>query len=339
MILCAHEYEVLFPYSQGYDALNFDNKADFSSEVRGILVDGQIESLGTETTTFDRTLVTQLRLRGNAPLTPKLALRGVASMAYNDRRIKGAAEESINMQAISFDLMPRIELTYFTQNALEVFIGLNYRSIPAYEAEATIGSTLVTEKYETAAYKYPHLGFVKRGVGFKGGFYFQQGAEKARTVEKSNSEENVVLSQEDRVQSPTTLAIFAKVPLGRSQIYGEFAAVQAGELGNRTDEGISVEEDYMRLFFEYTLPPFIPGFATHAALLYKTLSYGDNTNVSLKSIPQFGLHLSLDFELGPILFQGGTIFAYGKDAQSLEEFNANYKLFAVGGQAAVLITF
>ena len=244
----AHDYEVLFPYSLGYDALEAANKLDVKVDVRGMLADGKVESLGTEATTFDRTLITHLRVLSNIPLTPRLFLRTAVSAVTSYRKLEGKEEPRTIREDLWADYRPRAEITFFTNNNLEVFLGLNFRVIPGYEAEITTVDSENKETFGGASMKYPHLGFVKRAGAFKGGFFFQQGTEKARTVEKYNGRDGTTLLQEDRIQDPTTLAIFAKLQVAKMDLYAEFAAVQAGEGGNRTDVGATVDEDYIRLF-------------------------------------------------------------------------------------------
>ena len=326
--LKAHSFEVLYPYSLGKDAMEFEG-SDIAVQTRVFLVDGEIESLGTESTTYDRSLNSHLRLKANYSLTDRLALRAVISGVGAYRKVEGK-EEPRTIKTESFtDLKPRLEMTFFTATRLEVFFGLNYRFIGAYESTTESLSLTTEEEYGSLQMDYPHFGFVKRDGGFTGGFYFQQGREKVREVRKSNSVDATVLNLQDTVQDPTTMGIFAKSKFSRFDVYGEFAAVQAGEGGNKSDDGSSVEEDYIKLTFGATTPVSI--LDVESILVYKTLSYSDNRNVSLTTMPQLGLHFNGRLGLGAMEAVAGLVFAYGKDGQSIDEFNASYKLLAAGG--------
>ena len=224
----SHDYEVLFPYTLGKDALEYQSAANFDSEFRTFLADGEVESVGTESTTYDRSLISHIRLLSNFPVVDRLALRVVMSAAATVRKVEGAEQPRIIKEESYYDLKPRVELTFTTQNALEVFVGINYRLVGSYDSVTESIDLVTTERFGSASMNYPHFGFVKRAGAFSGGFYFQQGAEKARSVSKSNDRESIIISIEDRIQDPTTLGIFAKSKVGKFDVFAEFSAIQAG---------------------------------------------------------------------------------------------------------------
>ncbi|SMF55526.1 hypothetical protein [Pseudobacteriovorax antillogorgiicola] len=332
-----HDFEVLFPYSLGRDAMDFDSKFSVSAEARTFLVDGGVESVGTESITYDRSLIAHSRVVTNAPITDRLAIRAVISVVGTFRKVEGAEEPRTIKEELFYDAKPRLEVTFFTQNSLEVFGGVNYRLTSSFESKTESSEFITTEKYSGATMNYPHFGFVKRTGSFQGGFTFQQGAEKARSVEKTNDIDTSTLNLEDRIQDPTTLSIFTRTSIGKYGVYGEFSAVQAGEGGNKSDDGASVEEDYIKLTFQVTVPT--PFFDVENTLIYKTLSYADSRNVTLKTIPQTGLHINLKRQVLGFDVYGGILFGYGSDGQSIDEFNANYTMNAAGAAAGAAISF
>ena len=335
--LFAHDFEVLFPYSFGRDALEKQDGLGFNTELRTFLVDGEIESTGTESVTFDRTLNSHLRLVVYSPISDKLSARAVISTVASYRKVEGKEQPRTIKTESFYDLKPRLEMTFVTQSAVEMFFGLNYRIAGAFDSITESIDSTTTEKYQAARMDYPHFGFVKRAGGFVGGFYFQQGAEKARTVEKSNDRETTVLSLEDRIQDPTTIGIFAKNKISRYDVYTEFAAIQAGEGGNKTDDGGSVEEDYIRLTIGALIPASFIDIET--TYIIKTLSYADSRNVSLKTIPQMGLHVDFLLSLGALDLKAGLVSGYGQDKQSIDEFNADYKVLTYGGTLGLKASF
>ena len=109
-----------------------------------------------------------------------------------------------------------------------------------------------------------------------------------RAVIKTNDRDATTLSLEDRIHDPTTLGIFGSSTMSFFDVFGEFAAVSAGEGGNKTDDGASVEEDYFRLTVGGIMPTGL--FDLKATYIFKTLSYADNRNVSLTNIARAGPH-------------------------------------------------
>lgn len=333
----AHDYEVLFPYSLGRDALEFSAGFDTKLDSRVFLVDGNVESLGTHAVTFDRTLIAHIRSITNVQVADRLFARLGMSAVANRRKVEGQELPRTVKDESFYDFKPRVELTFYTQTNLEVFTGINYRVTSGFRSVTKSIDLETTEVYGSASMDYPHFGFVKRAAAFQGGFLFQQGAEKARSVKKSNNIDQTTLTLEDHIHDPTTISIFAKFKRGTLDLYGEFSAIHAGDGGNKSEDGTTVEEDYIKLSFGLDIPL---GFIDlDNRLIYKTLSYADNRNVSFKTMPQFGYHVNGSFKLGSLEISGGLVLGYGKDSQSISEFNANYQLIAFGGSASILMSF
>ncbi|NRA64996.1 MAG: hypothetical protein HRU19_10980 [Pseudobacteriovorax sp.] len=335
----AQSFEVLFPYSLGYDALNYQPQFQVGSTLQSMLVDTEIETSGTESKTYDRTLVNFFRLQASQSLNPKVGMRGTILGLGEFRKLESATEPRVIREEVEYTIRPRFEFIFVTQNALEIFVGLTGRYVFPFEVETVSSSLTSKEDYDSAFLSTQHFGFVKRVGRLQGGFYFRKGAEKARRLKKSNDRDGTILENDDVIHDPTKLGIFARVPLGRNSIYVEFSPVQAGEGGNRTDQGATVTEDYISLFSKVNIATGLQGLEFSGSLLYKTLSYADNRDVSPETIPQTGLHFDANYSLGRARFTFGLVLGYGKDGQSIDEFNADYRLIAFGGRIGASASF
>lgn len=333
----AHQFDVLYPYSLGKEAADFNRSSDFKAEFRTYVVDGEIDSSGTGSITFDRYLASHTRVVGNLYLTDKFYIRSVISVVGTYRKKEGKDAPRIIREESYVDTNARLELTYVTHNNVEFFFGLDYRNAGGYESNTESVDLESKESYSTAALDYYHIGFVKRAPSFQGGFYFQPGVEKSRTVEKTSSLDSTSLEFEDVIQNPARIGFFARTKLWSLGFFGEFSAVQAGDGGNKAEDGSSVEEDYIRLMFQ--LDGAIAFVNWNAAIIHKTLSYASSQSVELSRIPQTGLHLGGKLQLGGFEAFGSIILAQGNDGQSVDEFNAEYSLVAVGASGGIALRF
>jgi transcriptional regulator with XRE-family HTH domain len=328
--LQAHTFDVLDFRSPGRDAIEFSKSAKVRAEAYGILMDGAVTSLGTEATTYDRTLVSHLQVWGGWGAGSRFYVRPNISVNGNWRKIEGAEAPRTITESQWLEGQARLEGTFITQNSLEVFLGVSINWYSAYEQKTQSVETTTYDRFSAAKLNYPHLGVVKRSGGFEGGFYFISGNEKVREVTKSSEGDDSIFRYDDRVFQPTTIGIFSRFRPRWGSAYGEFAAVQASEGGNRTDDGGTVEEDYIRFTLggEYELPGGVGTLL--GTLIYKSLSYADNRNVSLPTIPMWGSHLGLRTEQLGFPVTAGLIAASGRDGQSIDEFNAEYRMQGLG---------
>jgi hypothetical protein len=142
----------------------------------------------------------------------------------------------------------------------------------------------------------------------------------------------------DQVNDPTTASLFGRFKIWGGHLLAAFESIEAGEGGSRTDDGDTVSEDYMKFSGE-GLVPLSGSLALNLAVIHRTLSYSDNRNVTFASMPLTVTHLRLIAGSSDNYAFGGVVYGSGKDAQSLPEFNASYKISVVGGTLGINLRF
>ncbi|MFW7381706.1 MAG: hypothetical protein ACOH5I_23055 [Oligoflexus sp.] len=333
-------FDVLRFRSPGFQAVEFEKKTELQLDAYGILVDGEIHSQSTESITYDRTLVTVLDLHAAFPVSSQLFLRPSVSVNPNMQKIEGKTAPRSITEKTWLEFEAAFEMTFLAQNSLELFLGIHHKTIPAHHSETETSDIKMKDEIASGAINYPVLGVVKRSGAFEGGFYFISGQDKARTVTKKNDFDGSEFRFDDHIYQPTSIAVFARGGLAGVKAYGEFTAVQAGDGGNKTDDGYSVEEDYIRFLFAGTYPlRFGSGIDLVGGLNYKSLSYADNRNVTIQTMPMLGMNLGLRLkqELFPI--EVSVIYVNGRDGQSIDEFNASYRVQGLGLRANIGLVF
>ncbi len=334
----AFTYEVLFDETLGRDAVTLGRNRAFAASFKSVLLDGQVKTSGTDATTYDRLLVNALRLTQQLPVTPNASFRLSVPVVGTFEKQEGQQVPRIISEARWVEAKPRLELIFATQNSLDIILGLNLHVISKYTLATESANFTAKDHYSTLTMNYGHLAIVKHGSGFDGGFSFQLSSEKSRTLTKTTSLEEDALVVEDRVYSPTTISIFANVKQSYGDLYGEFSAIEASGGGNVTENNISVREDYFRMQFTGLFPLMGKDLQLESSLIYKSLAYADNRNVTLDTIPMMALHAKLKFNLRVPVFVG-LIGVRGTDGQSLQEFNADYRIVGVGAVAGTAIEF
>ncbi len=334
----AFTYEVLFEDTIGRDAVLIGRQPGFLGLTKMVLLDGQVKTSGTETTSYDRIVLNYLKVMQQISLGPNASIRGTLPVLVNYEKQEGEQIPREVSESTWLETKPKLEFTYATQSALDIVVGLDLYSISRREVKTESANFTATDKYQPATTSMGHLAVVKHAGNFDGGFSFKTGAERVRKVTKSTSIDESAFDVEDRVYDPTTIAIFMLGKLSFGQIYGEFAAIEASGGGNRTDRGATVKEDYFRIQAAGFFP--ILGrkdLQLESTLIYKSLSYADNRNITMDTIPMLGLQLKMHFNAGIPLF-AGLIGVRGSDGQSIPEFNATYKLFGIGAVAGLQLS-
>ena len=333
----ALNYDALNPHSIGEDALLYKPATSFNLQVDTLLIDAEVKTFPIDSITFDRAASTLTRFWGSVPVSPKMGVRYSLMTRGVLRKQEGQLEPRKIAEEQWTEGMAGTELIYYTQTRLEIFIGVNYLAIPGFERTSKSATVETRWKFGAATVMAPHIGVVKRAGFVNGGFFFRQGAESSRDVVKSSAQDLATLSFKESVHVPTTVAMFAKIPVAKGFVLAEFAAVQGSEGGNKTDDGDTVTEDYTRAKGVLLMPFGIAGIK--ATLIHRTLSYADNRTVSVDTIPMSALHLK--GYLGNQQNNGfaGIVYGYGKDGQSLTEFNASYKVQAYGLTAGFSLAF
>lgn len=304
------------------------NQGQFKT--RSVLLTGEITTEGTESTIDSDVLVNQARFMQQFGVGGNMTFRLSIDSYFRFEKDEGKDVPKIVGKATIVEAQPRIDLVYTTANSLDIVLGGDGFFARNHEYQSDAATFSSTDAFHSALFSRPHLAVVKHGSDFDAGFAYQLGVEKRRSLTKSNSIDNTTIELSDVLFEPTTVSIFMRKNLGSGSVYGEFAAVEASGGGNKTARGATSQEDYYKVQIAGAFPLGGRSLVFEPSLIYKSLSYADNRNVTLPTIPGFALHADLNFGGSGLPVFIGLIFVKGTDGQSLREFNAKYKLLGYG---------
>lgn len=324
-------FETLDDYSPISEAADFEKKSDSFTTGDSALVDGQITSFPPDQTTYDRTLVSMLRPGFNVSIANKLAIRTILETRYYIRKQHEEEEPRRIIEEDWFDGRPSIDLTVFGTAGLEIFGGAQGWLLPKHEKTTISVNFEETSTYDEAYMVIGRGGLLKRSYYVTGGFYYEGGKTSSRTVTKEASDGTIVETTDD-LYKPTEIGLFLRFEVSKFQMDAEFAAVQAGSGGPKTDTGESTLEDYSRLRVAAFIPWNKKELNYYLSVIHKTLSYSDNVHMSLDTIPMTSAHFKIINGSFDRHFFVGLIYGYARDTQSIPEFNAKYRIDAYGGK-------
>jgi hypothetical protein len=327
----AFPYEVLQTDTVAREAATLKRSNQGQLKLRTVLLTGEIKTEGTQATTDSDVLVNQARAMQQVAVGGNITFRLSADNYFRYEKDESQGEPRVVGKATILETQPRVDLIYATASNLDIVLGGDAFYARNYDYESDASTFTSKDAFHSAFYSRPHLAVVKHGSDFDAGFSYQLGVEKRRSLTKSNSIDNSVLELNDVLFEPTTVSIFMRKDAFGSSIYGEFAAVEASGGGNKTANGATAQEDYFRVQIAGAIPLGSPSLVLEPTFIYKSLSYADNRNVSLPTIPGFALHTDLNFDNSGLPIFVGLILVRGIDGQSLREFNAKYKLIGYGG--------
>jgi hypothetical protein len=294
-------------------------------------VDGAITSYPPNKTTFDRSLVSILRIIQNYPLSPRIGLRINLDTRYIIHKAHEEDEPRRLVEERIWEARPSIDFTFITVGGIELFGGAMYRYIPEYKRETTSVSFEETSSFGELGYAAPRAGLIKRGGSFVGGAYFQGTGSDERSVHKEASDGSVIETSQE-LYSPTEIGIYARFDISGYVADAEFDAVQASEGSPKSEDGTGMYEDYIRVKLGLLIPYQRNELSFHTALTHRTLSYSDNAFMSLETIPLSSLHLKMIKGSADRHLFAGIIYAYGTDTQSLPEFNQKFVINSYGAK-------
>ena len=335
--LLSEDYRILDDSSLGLtfvmDDLSLDSSLSF------YLLDGSKVFPDTDTTQYQRTVLNSLEVDGGYQFGSGNLIRYGSQIRGFYRSDYGKSSPRKVAREQWFAVKPRADFVFKTANSALAFLGVVYHYYSERERKAETVDFKSTWTYPATKQFQPYLGLVKKAAKFDGGFYYYLGVEQNRTMIKSNSADPTTVSEPDIVHEPSLVGLFLHWKGQGYRLFGEFQSVESGEGGVRNDAGKTVYEDYNKIRFDVILPEQIMGLSLIVGGSYKSLSYADNLNVAMESIPIRIFRTKIATTFDGISYHGQIVYGQGKDGQSIPEMNADYDLNVYGLGAGARVRF
>ena len=304
--------------SPGSRALQYQKVPITWGGMKAVAFDGTITDTQSGGRYYDRRLALGGAFGFERPLVPLFGVRLDLRGEVVTRRQRMALVPETFIDETYFVGRPSADITYTTPAGLEIFGGGMLVLKPTHTQTMDAASVDAKIKYSSSALLTPRFGFTRRGGVASGGVYYVVGAEGSRKVTKSVGDGND-LKFDESLYEPTTAALFAQFTGGVMVWNLEVASISGSEGGLRAASGQTMSDDHLRIQFGGVWAGVI-----NALIAHQTASYSKSAYMSLENIPMSSIRVGAgDPATG--LWAGGVYF-FGRDRQSIPEFNAKYKV-------------
>ncbi len=301
--------------------------------------EGQIQQKQQNLSTIEKHLDLLLHYQFAITISESFGLTAVADALY---RRANSEEKNDSGQNNSYwsntEVEPKLMFYYKTPTSVYLFggMGLNYSAKSTLEYD--IGSIDGKTVQDAAMVHYPILGLTKKANAWQGSIYGILGRESSRhfTTTVSLAEEPPVTGNETNYQA-STYGLSGKAKISVIDFTMDLKSVQAGEGGPKTEDGITIYEDFNQISLEGAYSSGnLKGFLGFG---YKSLSYSSNAFMAFDNLPMFRGTLGGTWGAGATYLSGGINYLSGQDTQSLTEFNARYSFISYGVFCALSLGF
>ncbi len=333
-----HEYECVHPPMDRIDRLRFSRKTQLSLSAESTLLDGAITSYPPSKTTYDRTLSARARASIVAMGSPQIAIFSRFETSSHLRKIESEDEPRLQQEQLMHSAAISLGLSFITSANLELSVGADLRQVPGFDYKSITPSVTATTEVSGTRAIIPSFVVLKRlGSGGAGGLFYTPSRVTKRTITRIADNES---SFSEETLFPEAIGVLGKSLIWGVKIEGEIAAVNLTDGGPRKSNNQTALDDYLRVYAiaAKAIPSPVPAELAFG-FFHKTLSYAANTDVSLYSIPLSQFQLMLKMGTDERYINLGATYTYGKDRQSIPEFNADYLAGGPGGTATISWAF
>ncbi len=310
----------------GTMAINFNKQNNAWSRLDLGVVDGKVTTSPPDTVKYDRRAETLAVLGGEVLFAKRFGARLNLKGEFSKLRQQEAEGPKATVDSTVKTYRPSLDLTFITDKGLEIFAGQEMQIIPAYTETVASSNGESSTAFGNSSVASRRFGVVRRAGAWSGGFYYQMGAEATRDVEQTAFDGSGADS-DDVVFIPSRIGVMGAFKAIAAFWDFELDFIQARGKGPKDDQGNTTYTDYFETHLG-SLYFFGGSFGVKGSVFHKTLSYANNAFVTMETIPATSVKLLGvlgDDESHAFL---GLIYAFGKDGQSLPEFNAEYEFDA-----------
>jgi len=319
----------------GYMAMQYARRSHVWNRLDLGGVDAQVKTSPPGSVRLDRRVEGFAVIGFDAAFGSRFGLRlNVKGLYSKQRQSQKDQTQSVTDQTPQ-TYTPAADLTFLTDQGLEVFAGAEDQINSAYNQTVTSAVGVSTTHIHKAAVLAPHFGIVRRAGAWSGGFYYVLGGHRQRDIDQSAFDGSGITSQ-DIAFVPPRLGVTGQFAAAKSLIDFELGFVQAHGQGLTDDKGRTIYSDYFQTRFGMLID--FGGIGFKSSVFYQTQSYDSSAYVSVDTMPVSALKLLLLLGAPTDHAFIGVTAGYGKDGQSQPEFNASYRLLALAPTIGFLVT-
>jgi len=230
---------------------------------------------------------------------------------------------------------PSIDFTFITDKGLELFGGLVGELQPKHSMVSETQNGKSTTTYGDSKLVARRFGVVRRAGVWSGGFYYQLSTESKRNVTQS-AFDGTALDIEETISLPSRMGIFGAFNAYSLLWDFELGFIQARGVGQADDSGNTAFTDH----FDAKLGSFLmlsANVGLKGGVSHRTQSYANSAYINLDTIPATTVRSSIIVGTIDRHNYFGLIYGFGRDGQSLPEFNSSYEYKALALTTGLVI--
>lgn len=289
--------------------------------------DGKVKTSPPDTYRYDRRIEVLTNVGVDRFITSRFAARLNIKGETSRKRLSDDTKPPTIIDHTRTVYRPSLDLTFVTDKGLELFGGVVGEIEPANKMVSDTQNGESSTKYGGSSMLARRFGVVRRAGAWSGGFYYQLDEDGERTVNQT-AFDGSTLESDEALFMPARMGIFGAFDAYRMYWDFELGFVQARGAGPKDDTGNTAYTDY----FETKAAGFYPfssGFGLKLGVNHKTQSYANSAYINLDTIPATAVKALFVFGSADKHNFFGVIYGFGKDGQSLPEFNSTYEYKAV----------
>lgn len=343
----AYSESIYHFHTQGEKQLEYLKRNDFFFYLMLLATDAKTNTSPPNSNFITRKITSQFEAEMNTVLSANgLGVR--TSLGVDNITEKNSQEEDSSSHNTTqiIAILAGLDLTFLNSKGLEIVGGVDYRGFARDERQS---QTLVSEStlnFQPMNIWAHRFGLTKRSGNWGGSIYYTNGKESSRTFEKKteltdasiNQEDNELIAGSEEIMIPTIYGIAGEFSLVASAFYLDLASIQAGEGGKKTDNGHTMDDDYLRIIFGFKNLN-LSGFVADMRVIHKTLSYSANEFANIDRIPMTLLRTSLKLGSEENHLLLSFLLGIGKDQADVTEYKVKFTRFDLGTYMGIKFTF
>ena len=290
-------------------------------------VDSKAHSTPPDAYEYDRRIGSVAHFGFDYTVAERFGLRfhGEAMGEYQRTILPGIGEASSDSALVHY--RPAIDFSFVTSKGLELFGGATFHRVPKIIDRAAAGPATSSVTYGPGSFETRRFGVLRRTERWQGGFTYDLGGEGQRSYQKMASDGSSLVGEETLFVAPA-LGVIGNYLHGGGTFGLHFQFIQALGQGPKDINKSSVYTDHFDLELHYD--GAINSIWKAALLLgHRSLSYGNSAYIGVDTMPVSRLQIELKKGSAAQFLTLGCGVVYGKDRQSIPEFNATYELWQV----------
>ncbi len=299
------------------------------------LFDGKIKTSPPDSFRYDRRMEVLANFGFDWMISGRIGLRANVKGELVRKRLSDDSTPPTIFDHTTQTYRPSLDATFVTDKGLELFGGLVGEFQPKNSMISETQNGKSTTLYGESKLIARRFGVVRRAGAWGGGFYYQSSTESKRNVTQT-AFDGTSISSDEIIFLPSRMGIFGSFNAYSLLWDFELGFIQARGVGEKDDTGNTAFTDHFDAKLG-GLYMFSSNVGLRTAASHRTQSYANSAYINLETIPATTLRTSLIFGTVDSHNYIGVIYGFGRDGQSLPEFNSTYEYKAVALTTGLVI--